>query len=300
MMRLGSRRGRLLIAVASLVLLGGATVACAHVSAPSASPDSGRHGWSVSVNGRTLYIECQGTGSPAVILDAGLGGSSTVWDDVILSAEDTKVRMCTYDRWGQGRSGTNPAGSRPIGDATTDLHALLAAAGVAPPYVLVSHSIAGIIHRDFTKRYPAEVAGLVMVDTAPDDWNLYEKLDEFTSAGETLDIASVAASLRKGDDLGHRPVVVIVGGTSDYIHRGSSFRDYWVAAQHAIAARSTDSMVVVAVNSDHDVPAIQPDLVSTAIGLVVAAVTTGQPMTACDASPRLAEHGGRCDPAARD
>jgi pimeloyl-ACP methyl ester carboxylesterase len=295
-MRLNRRsRDALLVVASVLAVLGAGVAVYLRVGNENPPPDTTLRGWTVTANGHELYIECQGQGSPAVVLDSGLGDTSAVWDDVLIGTEDLGVRVCAYDRWGLGRSGDNAAGTRPVGDATTDLAALLAAAGVAPPYVLVSHSIAGLLHRDFTARHPSDVAGLVMVDTAPDDWNVYMKTDEFTYADESFDIAAVAATLRTSDDLGDRPVIVLLGATSNQIDMRPGFRDYWRAAQHAMAALSTNSMPVVAVDSDHGIPISQPDLVSRAIGLVVAAVRTGQPLPACAASP-LAETGGRCEP----
>jgi pimeloyl-ACP methyl ester carboxylesterase len=295
-MRLNRRsRNAWLVVVSVLALLGAAVAVYARVGNEGPPPDTTLRGWTVAANGHELYIECQGQGSPAVVLDAGLGDPSAVWDDVLIETEHLGVRVCAYDRWGLGRSGARPAGTQPIGDATADLRALLAAAGVAPPYVLVSHSIAGLIHRDFTARHPSDVAGLVMVDTAPDDWNIYMKMDEFTYGDESFDIGLVAASLRATDDLGDRPVIVLLGATSNQIDMRPGFRDYWLGAQRALADLSTNSMPVVAVDSDHGIPISQPDLVSRAIGLVVSAVHTGRPLPACTASALVAA-GGRCEP----
>jgi pimeloyl-ACP methyl ester carboxylesterase len=295
-MRLGlrARGGALLVAAAAVALVGAAVAVYLRGSTASPPTDTALHGWAVTVNGHELYIECQGEGSPAVVLDSGLGDASTVWDDVLIATEGVGVRVCAYDRWGLGRSQANPAGTRPIGDATADLHSLLAAADVPAPYVLVSHSIAGLIHRDFTQRYPSEVVGLVMVDTAPDDWNTYMKTNEFTYGTESLDVTAVTASLRASDDLGRRPVIVLLGATSNQIDGGPGFRDYWRAAQQALAGLSTNSMTVVAMDSDHGIPTTQPGLVATAIGLVVTAVHTDQPLPACAGSP-LAQTAARCD-----
>jgi pimeloyl-ACP methyl ester carboxylesterase len=290
-----SRSGVLLLIAIGLVLVAVASITYARWprSSPPTSAPSGD--WQVSANGHTLRIRCQGTGSPTVIFDAGLGADSSAWDDVVVSSAGAGVRLCAYDRLGLGGSGLAPSTGRPIGEAIDDLHALLAAADVSPPYVLVSHSIAGIIDREFTRRYPSEVAGLVMVDTAPDDWNVHTKIDEFTSGAETFDIAEVTATLRAGDNLGARPVVVMLGATSDHIDPRPGFREYWQAAQHKLSTLSTNSMIVVAADSDHGILDSQPDLVSTAVGLVVTAVTTSQPLPACAESPALATHGGRCD-----
>jgi pimeloyl-ACP methyl ester carboxylesterase len=47
-----------------------------------------------------------------------------------------------------------------------ELHALLTKAGIPGPYILVGHSLGGPVARQFAVKYPAEVAGLVMVDSA--------------------------------------------------------------------------------------------------------------------------------------
>jgi pimeloyl-ACP methyl ester carboxylesterase len=47
-----------------------------------------------------------------------------------------------------------------------DLHALLRAAGIPPPYVLVGHSIGGIITRRFYAQRPGLVAGMLLVDSS--------------------------------------------------------------------------------------------------------------------------------------
>jgi pimeloyl-ACP methyl ester carboxylesterase len=281
-----------LVAVPVLVLLGAGVAAYLRAWNASTPADLDLRGWTVGVNGHALYIECQGQGSPAVVLDAGLGDTSAVWDDVLIETEQLGVRVCAYDRRGLGRSDTAPVGTRPIGDATADLHALLAAADVSSPYILVSHSIAGLIHRDFTARHPSEVAGLVMVDTAPDDWNVHMKTDEFTYGDESLNIAVVTASLRASDNLGDRPVVVLVGATSRQIDGRPDLRDYWRTAQRALAALSTNSVPVVAVDSDHGIPTSQPDLIAAAVRLVVEAVHTDRPLPACGASPLVASGGG--------
>ena len=109
-----------------------------------------------------MNIYCKGTGSPAVILEAGLGGDTTSWATVQpLIAKKTKT--CAYDRAGLGFSdGSNRPNT--VRNSTEDLHALLKAANVPPPYVLVGHSAAGMNIRVFADRYPNEVVGMVAVD----------------------------------------------------------------------------------------------------------------------------------------
>jgi hypothetical protein len=93
------------------------------------------------VEGRSLHLDCHGTGSPTVVLQAGLGGSSVSWSRVLPEVVDT-TRVCAYDRAGQGWSeeGTLPHDGV---QAARDLHALLDAAGEASAYVMVGTRRAG-------------------------------------------------------------------------------------------------------------------------------------------------------------
>jgi pimeloyl-ACP methyl ester carboxylesterase len=53
--------------------------------------------------GRSLYLKCDGAGSPTVVLEAGFGGSSVEWDEV-QAALGRSTRTCAYDRAGLGNS----------------------------------------------------------------------------------------------------------------------------------------------------------------------------------------------------
>jgi pimeloyl-ACP methyl ester carboxylesterase len=57
----------------------------------------------LSVDGRAMHILCTGTGSPTVVMDAGLGGWSMDWSEV-QPAVARSTRVCTYDRPGMGWS----------------------------------------------------------------------------------------------------------------------------------------------------------------------------------------------------
>jgi pimeloyl-ACP methyl ester carboxylesterase len=74
-----------------------------------------------------------------------------------------RTRVCSYDRAGLGFSDGSSLPST-ADNIAADLHALLKAADVAPPYVLVGHSAAGMYIRVFADRYPQEVVGMVSVE----------------------------------------------------------------------------------------------------------------------------------------
>jgi pimeloyl-ACP methyl ester carboxylesterase len=114
------------------------------------------------VGGYQLHIQCTGTGSPTVVLDAGLTGMSLDW--YLVQAEIAKTsRVCSYDRAGMGWSDPGPQPRTPSRIAG-ELHTLLTNAGIPGPYVLVGHSLAGKNVRMFAIQHPDKVAGMVLVD----------------------------------------------------------------------------------------------------------------------------------------
>lgn len=124
----------------------------------------------IDVDGRKLHIHCVGSGHPLTVFESGLGGFSLEWGEVQQRIAGDG-RVCAYDRAGYGWSdpGVMP---RTVTRNVAELHRLLEAAGEQPPYVLVGHSYGGIIVRLFAQSYPAEVAGLVLLDaSAPDQFS---------------------------------------------------------------------------------------------------------------------------------
>jgi pimeloyl-ACP methyl ester carboxylesterase len=126
----------------------------------------------INLEGLKMHLDCTGQGSPTVILESGLGDSYISWRKV--QPQMAKLtRVCSYDRAGLGFSGSSsrPRTSQVIAE---ELHALLRAADIAPPYVLVGHSMGGFDVRLFTSLYRSEVAGMVLVDSShPDQENRF-------------------------------------------------------------------------------------------------------------------------------
>jgi pimeloyl-ACP methyl ester carboxylesterase len=116
------------------------------------------------VNGHKIRMECMGTGSPTIVLDAGLGDDGLVWGGVQPVLAKT-TRVCSYDRAGFGWSDPLPA-PRDAEHIAAELHGLLAAAGISGPLVLMGHSISGLYMRAYTTRYPSDVVGLIFVDSS--------------------------------------------------------------------------------------------------------------------------------------
>ena len=118
--------------------------------------------------GRRLNLYCTGNGSPTVVFDSGVTGETVGWA-LVQPVIATHTRACSYDRAGTGFSdpGTRTGTSANIVD---DLHRLLAAAAIAPPYILVGHSYGGMNVRLYKDHYPADVVGMVLVDPSHEDW----------------------------------------------------------------------------------------------------------------------------------
>ena len=154
--------GRLLFILVAFALLGATYQAIATWRDARAFPPPGQL---VDVGGYQLHLHCLGTGSPAVVTENGLGGSSPDWT-LVQPAVSQTTRVCSYDRAGSGWSEVGPT-PRTSCQISTELHTLLTKAGIAGPYVMVGHSAGGMHAQVYASQYPTDVAGLVLVDPTP-------------------------------------------------------------------------------------------------------------------------------------
>jgi pimeloyl-ACP methyl ester carboxylesterase len=120
----------------------------------------------VDVGGHRLHLNCTGSGSPTVVVEAG-GGEMAANLGWVTQSVSHETRICVYDRAGRGWS--EDAGSPQDALAiSTDLDTLLHRANVPGPYVIAGHSFGGLYALTFAARHPDEVAGMVLIDsTAP-------------------------------------------------------------------------------------------------------------------------------------
>jgi pimeloyl-ACP methyl ester carboxylesterase len=119
----------------------------------------------MDIGGRCLHLVEMGEGSPAVVIIPALADNVLGWLRVAEGVA-ADARTCVYDRAEVGWSNPPPRSRRTPDISAADLHALLSTAGVPPPYVLVGHSIGGIIARRFYAQHPNLVAGMVLVDSS--------------------------------------------------------------------------------------------------------------------------------------
>jgi pimeloyl-ACP methyl ester carboxylesterase len=239
-----------LVPVLSFLFLSTATAHAGVVQAP-ATAASGNFAGLVDIGGgRHLYLECRGTGSPTVILEAGYRSPALVWTEdlaqpdaprtMVFPGVATFTHVCAYERPGAAAlldgglvTSRSDAVAQPrdARDVVADLHTLLHTTGVPGPYVLAGHSLGGLFVRLYAATYPDEVAGLVLVDAwsegletllTPQQWNAYVQLNSAVppelagySALETLDFAAVSGEMRQAKaatPLGAMPLAVLAHG----------------------------------------------------------------------------------------
>jgi pimeloyl-ACP methyl ester carboxylesterase len=114
-----------------------------------------------------LHVHCTGKRGPTVVVETGLGDFSFGWT-LVQSRVEKIARICTYDRAGYAWSDPGPK-ARTFAQINLELHDVLAKLGEHGPFVLVGHSYGGPLVRNFALTYPADVAGMVLIDATEAD-----------------------------------------------------------------------------------------------------------------------------------
>ena len=158
-----SRRALLYPALVILFLIAVGGAAATVMAAATSNPAS-TSGHTYLVNGNRLYLNCTGTGSPAVVLFNGLGERTPSWAWVQANVSAT-TRVCSFDRAGEGWSGgTATAQDGP--QMASDAHALLDAAHIPGPYIAAGHSVGGTYALVYAEQYPSQIAGVALIDSS--------------------------------------------------------------------------------------------------------------------------------------
>jgi pimeloyl-ACP methyl ester carboxylesterase len=152
--------------------------------------------------GRSLNLVCMGTGPRTVLLDAGGSDWSVIWA-LVQPQVAHQARTCAYDRAGLGYSDPAPGPRTPIA-IVEDMRALIKAAGLQRPLVLVGHSFGGFNVKLYAALYPEDVAGLMLVDPSEErDWErtrsfITEKFgQELAARSELLDRSFLAGLMAR-------------------------------------------------------------------------------------------------------
>jgi pimeloyl-ACP methyl ester carboxylesterase len=269
-------------------LLLGVTIAFASVaSAQSVFTDR-----TFEVSGLSLHIRCAGErkpGSPLVVLEAGAGNSADTWRDVHAPIAQF-ARACAYDRPGRGSS-ASPAAALAADAYVPLLSDLLKAAGEQGPYVLVGHSIGGVLAALFANRHPSDVAGMVLVDSSHE-----QQIKRFSAlpapvppvgaaapprpAGmpppEPLPIPGLIELLSAQPWRGAIPLVVLTRGIPSPPPgdpNPAARNAIWLDLQRDWSTRSPKGRQIVAAKSGHYIHNDEPALVIDAVKSVVEQAT---------------------------
>lgn len=291
------------------------------VVAACASDDdrSGDFSRSVDIGGRSVYLTCQGQnrdGDAIIVLISGYHDSSDVWTatDVldlrkpavgppVLPALAASHRVCAYDRPGTLRyvegnpltDRSTPVGQpRTANDLVAELHDVRGAAAVPAPYVVVGHSLGGLIARAYAQKHADQVRGVVFVDAisasipavfgtrwpAYRDHGLNPPVDQMPVASmrspdsERVDLDASIAEVLAGPPFPKVPVAVLTktepfvglqplpGLPSDETNR------LYEKAQDDVVALAPATPQTFATGSDHYIQFSQPDLVVQAAELI--------------------------------
>lgn len=261
--------------------------------------------------GRTLWIQCAGEGSPTVILESGIHDSSDIWSEVALqspavgpdvfTALSEHTRVCRYDRPGtvlQTETPTLTTRSSPvemprtIDSVANDLEALLEAAQIDPPYVLVGHSFGGFLQTYYAQTRPDEAVGLVLVDAFSaemeslfgDQWEAYlAVLNSDGGTGLGADAAFERYDVTESDRLAHEAppldpdlATVVLSKTEPFPipadvegFTAADMDRVWRASQAGLAALVPRTVHIMAEGTDHVIQVRQPDLVTSAVLLTL-------------------------------
>ncbi len=237
--------------------------------------------------GRTLYLQCSGVGSPLILLEAGDESGVDEWLPVFdsLAAE---TRTCAYDRAGIGRS-AEATGCRGVDELLDDLEALRAVAELAGPYLLVGASGGGYLMAGLAARHPADVAGLVLletpkaitVSTLPPE--VVEQIAcDYPANVERRDYVAVEHAVWDArSEIGDFPMTVVSNDYGPDAPPGDEQTN--VADQQGWLVLSPNSKQVV-VTSGHDVVWSESELVIDEILAVLAAARGSQMPSSTEAS----------------
>ena len=233
--------------------------------------------------GKTIHIKCMGTGSPTVILTAGLGGSTADWREVL--PEVARItRVCAWDRPGSGLS-SKSTGRETVAETTADLIAALEASRLEGPFVVAGHSLGAYESLLLKDRSPEAVVGMVLVDPSiPDQVDRLKKVapKPLLEDKPVLDPLAISAKLVVDPKryYGGMPIIVLTSTKLPELPPGSpeSARAEFAAlnaemhrGHDELAALSSRGVRRLVPDSGHYIQFDQPSAVISAIKDVVSA-----------------------------
>jgi len=263
------------------------------VLTPTFPPRPTPPGTKYDVGGYNLYIECTGSGPTTIIFESGLEGDVVTWKSVFPEVTSF-TRACRYDRAGLAHSDYGPV-PRDADLIANDLHNLLKAAYIPPPYILVGHSFGGLLIRRFAYEYPDEVTGMIFVDSLSTEWwddaltllppasdsdsprlssfraYLMEGWRDPSSNFEKMNIPLVVEQIQETGTFGTIPITVLTAERFTVINPGlsteleSSLAELFKEEQAQLATLSTNGIQVIIPSTGHNIPLENPMAIVQAI-----------------------------------
>jgi len=173
-----------------------------------------RHGPAASGAGTLSYALSGPPTTPVVVLQSGLGDGLDSWAPVWDLLTD-RHRVFALDRPGYGQSAPTSE-PRDACHVAAEMHSALRGAKVPPPYLLVGHSLGGLYQYVFSRMYPDETAGLVLLDpTHPEHWATLQRETPEAAAAVRLLRSTVFTSTMRAefdgqgaclDRIAHEPI----------------------------------------------------------------------------------------------
>ena len=242
--------------LAAILVLLAPTMACSHDEI-------------LTVGGQNFHIELLGESGPTIVFEAGLGNDISTWR-LVASSIAKFARPVLYDRAGLGQSTPlmNPSSAITAGHVVTSLHTLLVAADINPPYFLVGHSLGGLYVQLYARKYPNEVSGIVLLDSAsadaPSELKTRARLEPGSAAYlEEQGMPESNEQVRSAGPFPDVPLVVIAA--TDHGPYFKQWEPTLLRLQRQLANLSHRSELIVAQGSGHDIQLDRPGIVIDAI-----------------------------------
>jgi len=228
----------------------------------------------VDVGGYRLRLECQGSGTPTVVMDSGLERDRFAWGTVPGKVAEF-TRVCTYDRAGVGESDSGPR-PRTSQQIVKEFDALLKNANVPGPYVLVGHSFGGANMRLYASQHPEAVVGLVLVDATQEDqiarFSAIMAPDEKAEwlnheGGDNKEWVNVIASMEelRAAHLPPSLLLTVLSAKTEGVWSDEVGARLAAELQNQLAELVPTSKHIVVENTGHDIQIDQPQIVIQAV-----------------------------------
>lgn len=230
-----------------------------------------------------VHLKEAGKGQPIIILEAGLGSGLDDYD-TLQSAISKFTKVVLYDRPGLGESSESP-NPRTLPVYVNELKELLRTEKIDPPYILIGHSLGGLIMRYYAYKYPEEIVGLVLIDSTPEHWFDYfrsthsiEEINKFNKALDPNSNGSTGTTRKEWEQFEMNcqliketeipqdiPIRIISSAKYSNEHEAIGYHsedmNVWVEMQASLMNNSNNAKQIITVDSGHSIHHNEPELI---------------------------------------